>query len=112
MNQTVLAKALEIYNKVQSFDLKPVMGLDNRELLPPSKMNEYLDNSKKEWVKNEIMGIGGYEYVPKYQLRNRCLLRLSFATYQRYGVRFSDTDYVESLTQMEEGDAREWIHRC
>ncbi len=112
MDQELLTKATEIYNKIKSFDLETRGGLNNQYILSPSEMMDDLDNNKRDYVRNMIVGIGGNEYIPKFQLRQRCLIRLSFATYQAYGIRFSDTDYVESLTQMDEGDARKWLRKC
>lgn len=111
MTQELLNKATDIYNKVISNSLDAVRGLNNKDLLSPEQMLKCLDPENRDAVKNEIVGIGGYEYIPKNQLRNRCIIRLSYATYQKLGVSFADSDYVESLTQMEESDAREWINR-
>ena len=109
MDKMLLNKAREIYEKVQNCSVEATLGLKKEDLLSPEKMIEYLDPNNKEYVRNEICGIGATEYIPSYRAQNRCLIRLSFDTYGRYGVAFSDTDYVESLTQMDISDAREWI---
>lgn len=112
MTQELFSKATDIYNKIISNTLEAANGLKAKELLPPDLLLKCVDPANRDIVKKEIVGIGGYEYIRRDQQKNRCLIRLSFATYQRHGVQFTDTDYVESLTQMEESDARDWINNC
>lgn len=87
--------------------------LEPDDLVPPERIIEVLGMGRQS-AKRDIFGMGGNENVEPRFVRNRCTMRLSISVYKNLlGVPFTGEmyDYLESLTGMDEGDAREWYAR-
>ena len=87
-------------------------ALGKENLVLPELIVSYWTMSKDE-AKTSVFGLGGAEHLTPEFIRRRYRLRLSIAAYRNRGVLFPHEmyDYFESLTQMDESDAKAWADK-
>ena len=110
-------KLAEAYQKLMAGEVQAnspyfPSEIEKITLLAPDRLLEYWSMSK-DVVKKEVFGVGGVDYLPRDFGMRRCALRLSMVAYSRAGITFPEVifDFLESLTQMDEGDAKEWCRK-
>lgn len=101
----------KVYEESKLRPIETQYGFPQQYLATPEYMYDLWVSNKR--AVHERLGMGGIEYLSKEQVRERCVMVLSSATYSRNGVRFPKGVYYyyQSLAQMDEGDARGWFQK-
>lgn len=88
-------------------------GFESYRLSKPEFIMDCWIYSRDE-MENSIFGLGGLNNISLDFVRRRCMFRISINVYGALGVEFPSgmVDYFESLTQMEVGDALNWLPKC